>query len=158
MAVEDAVGELHVGVFYGAVFGLVGDDGAGNLDDCFVAVLAALFNSGFCAVEFGLLAVNEDDGLRLTLGDLLGSLGFFLLLGFVLVLSLPCDVAGLVHKNGLSSLPLAINVLGGCHGCVGACCGFEFGAGGDDGAAAELDVLDEIGEGNDVLGHGCLLR
>ena len=65
VAVEDSVGKLHVGVFDGAVFGLVGDDGAGNLDDCFVAVLAALFDGGFCAVEFGLLAVNEDDGLRL---------------------------------------------------------------------------------------------
>ena len=155
MAVEDSVGELHVGVFDGAVFGLVGDDGAGNLDDCFVAVLAALFDGGFCAIKLGLLAVNEDDGLRLTLDGLLGSLGF------VLVLGLPCDVAGLVHKNGLSGLSLAFNVLGGCHGCLGSCCGFEFRVGGDDGAAAELDVLDEVGEGNGglglVLGHDCLL-
>ena len=160
MAVEDSVGELQVGVFDGAVFSLVSDDGAGNLDDCFVAVLATLFNGGFCAVEFGLLAVNEDNGLRLALDSILSSLGFFLL-GFVLVFRLLYDVAGLVHKNGLCSLPLAINVLGGRHGCVGACCGFEFGAGGDDGTTAELDVLDKVGEGDVVLGfvlgHGCLL-
>ena len=158
VAVEDSVGELHVGVFDGAVFGLVGDDGAGNLYDCFVAILAPLFNGGFCAVELGLLAVNEDDGLRLALDGLLGSLGVFLLLGFVLVLRLPCNVAGLIHENGLSTLSLAFNILGGCHGCVGACGGFEFGDGGDDGAAAELDVFDEVGEGDDGLGHGRLLR
>ena len=153
VAVEDAVGELHVGVFDGAVFGLVGDDGAGNLDGCFVAVLAALFDGGFCAVEFGLLAVDEDDGLRLALDSLLGVLGIFFLLGFVLTFRLLYDVAGFVGKDGL----LVINELGGCHGCVGACCGFEFGDGGDDGAAAELDVLDKVGEGDHVLGHGCLL-
>ena len=131
MAVEDAVGELHIGVFYGAVFGLVGDDSAGDLDGCFVAVLAALFDSGFCAVEFGLLAVDEDD-----------------------LLSVILDVAILVGEDGLGT----VYELGGCHGCVGACGGFEFGDGGDDGAAAELEVIEEIGEGDGVLGHDCLLR
>ena len=134
MAVKDAVGKLHVAVFYGTVFGLVGDDGAGNLDGCFVAVLAALFDGGFCAIEFGLLAVDEDDLPRIAI-----------------------DVAGFVGEDGLG----AVNELGGCHGCVGACGGFEFGDGGDDGAAAELEVIEEIGEGDGVLrfvlGHGCLL-
>ena len=147
VAVEDAVGELHVSVFYGAVFGLVGDDGAGNLDGCFVAVLAALFDGGFCTVEFGLLAIDEDDLLRLTLDDLFGVFGFFR------VLNLFHNVAGFVGEDGL----LVINKLGGCYGCVGACCGFEFGDGGDDGAPAEPDVFDEVGEGDHVLGHGCLL-
>ena len=157
VAVEDAVGELHVGVFYGAVFGLVGDDGAGNLGGCFVAVLAALFDGGFCAVEFGLLAVDEDDLLRLALDGLFGVLGIFFLLGFVLTLKLLYDVAGFVGEDGLGT----VDELGGCYGCVGACCGFEFGDGGDDGAAAEFEVVDEVGEGDGVLGfvlgHGCLL-
>ena len=134
VAVEDAVGQFHVAVFYGAIFGLVGDDGAGNLDDCFVAVLAALFNGGFCAVELGLLAVDKDYLPRIAI-----------------------DVAGFVGEDGLG----AVDELGGCYGCVGACGGFEFGDGGDDGAAAELEVIEEIGEGDGVLGlvlgHGCLL-
>ncbi|BAI65054.1 ABC-type multidrug transport system, ATPase component [Rothia mucilaginosa DY-18] len=153
VAIEDAVGEFHVGVFDGTVFGLVGDDGAGNLDDCFVAVLAALFDGGFCTVEFRLLAVNEDDLLRLALDGLLG---------FVLVFRLLYDVADFVCEDRLTVAPLTIDKLGGCQGCVGACCRFLFSDRGDNGAATELDVLDEVGEGDDglglVLGHGCLLR
>ena len=157
VAVEDAVGELHVAVFDGAVFGLVGDDDAGNLYSRFVAVLAALFDGGFCAIEFGLLAVDEDYLLRLALDSLLGVLGIFFLLRFVLTLRFLYDVAGFVGEDGLG----AVDEPGGCHGCVEACGGFEFGDGGEDGAAAELDVFDEVGEGDGVLGlvlgHDCLL-